>query len=108
MFFNCSNLQSIDLSSFTTENVVDMSDLFHDCTSLTSINLNSFTIEYVEKLDGMFYNCRSLVYLDIATFKSPDNKNLSLFYNIPKEGTIVVDKDFQDYIQIPDGWKIIN
>ena len=29
MFYNCSDLQSLDLSSFNTQNVTDMNDMFY-------------------------------------------------------------------------------
>ena len=34
MFFNCSSLESIDLSSFNTTNVTNMSNMFSHCSSL--------------------------------------------------------------------------
>jgi surface protein len=48
MFFYCTSLQSIDLSSFNTSNVTTMSSMFNYCYSLQSIdlslsNLNSIT-----------------------------------------------------------------
>ena len=42
MFSNCRNLQSIDLSSFNTQNVTNMSYMFHNCKNLQSIDLSSF------------------------------------------------------------------
>ena len=37
MFYNCSSLKSIDLSSFNTSNVKDMNYMFNGCSSLKSI-----------------------------------------------------------------------
>ena len=34
MFYNCSSLNSINLSSFNTSNVTDMGFMFHYCDSL--------------------------------------------------------------------------
>ena len=42
MFHRCSSLQSINLSSFNTTNVKDMSYMFYGCSSLQSIDLSSF------------------------------------------------------------------
>ena len=39
MFYKCSSLQSIDLSSFNTTNVEDMSMMFYDCSSLKKENV---------------------------------------------------------------------
>ena len=40
MFDGCSNLKSIDLSSFNTSNVKDMRDMFYGCSSLKKENVN--------------------------------------------------------------------
>ena len=40
MFYNCRNLQSIDLSSLNIQNVTDMSSMFLDCNNLQSIDLS--------------------------------------------------------------------
>ena len=39
MFYGCSSLQSINLSSFNTTNVEDMSYMFRGCSSLTKENV---------------------------------------------------------------------
>ena len=39
MFWKCSSLKSIDLSSFNTSNVNDMSDMFSYCSSLKKENI---------------------------------------------------------------------
>ena len=45
MFYGCSKLTNIDLSSFNTENVTNMSYVFYGCSNLTNIDLSSFNIE---------------------------------------------------------------
>ena len=40
MFLNCINLQNIDLSSFNTQNVTGMSNMFSNCDKLVSIIIN--------------------------------------------------------------------
>jgi len=60
MFFGCSSLQSIDLSSFNTTNVIDMSDMFCNCYSLQSIDLSSFNTTNVKEMGLMFSDCSSL------------------------------------------------
>ena len=60
MFEGCSSLQSIDLSSFNTTNVKDMSYMFYKCSSLQSINLSSFNTTNVKEMWRMFYGCSSL------------------------------------------------
>ena len=36
MFYGCKGLTSLDVSSFNTQLVEDMSDMFHDCEALTT------------------------------------------------------------------------
>ena len=38
MFYNCSSLDSLNLSNFNTPNVTDMSYMFYNCSSLDSLN----------------------------------------------------------------------
>ena len=60
MFYECSSLESIDLSSFNTNNVTDMYSMFFGCTSLESIDLSSFNTNNVTYMYNMFYECSSL------------------------------------------------
>ena len=60
MFSGCSSLKSINLSSFNTTNVKDMSGMFMNCSSLQSIDLSSFNTTNVEYMNSMFYECFSL------------------------------------------------
>ena len=60
MFRELSSLKSIDLSSFNTTNVKDMSCMFYGCSSLQSIDLSSFNTTNVKNMSWMFYGCSSL------------------------------------------------
>jgi len=60
MFFDCSSLKEINLSSFDTSQVTNMSYMFYSCSSLKEINLSSFNTNQVTDMSGMFYNCSSL------------------------------------------------
>ena len=42
MFYNCTNLTSLDVSSFDTSSVTDMNSMFLGCTGLTSLDLTSW------------------------------------------------------------------
>ena len=54
MFYNCTNLISLDLSNFNTSNVTDMDFMFDSCTSLSSINISSFDTSKVTNMEQMF------------------------------------------------------
>ena len=60
MFFGCSSLKSIDLSSFNISNVKYMNYMFFGCRSLISIDLSSFSITNINNMYGIFNGCSSL------------------------------------------------
>ena len=55
MFQECKKLTNLDLSSFNTSNVTNMSKMFSYCESLTSINLSSFNTAKVTDMGDMFF-----------------------------------------------------
>lgn len=68
MFDGCSNLTSLDLSSFDTSKVIDMTWMFNNCLSLINVNLSSFNTSNVTSIEAMFQYCGSLTSLDLSTF----------------------------------------
>ena len=56
------------MSHFNTENVTDMTGMFHNCRSLVSINLSNFKSYSLTNMSGMFYNCFLLNSLDLSNF----------------------------------------
>ena len=42
MFYGCSSLNSLDLSTFNTNNVVNIYFIFTKCSSLSSVHLSIF------------------------------------------------------------------
>ena len=74
MFFGCSNLTNIDLSSFDTKNITDMSFMFSLCSKLTNIDLSSFDTKNVTNMSDMFNGCSKLTNIDLSSF---DTKNVN-------------------------------
>ena len=60
MFYYCSSLTNLDLSSFNTSKVTNMYCMFSDCSSLTSLDLSSFDTSNVTNMDHMFWYCSKL------------------------------------------------
>ena len=48
MFYNCHNLIKVDLSSFNTQNVKEMSEMFSCCYNLIKVDLSSFNTKNVK------------------------------------------------------------
>jgi surface protein len=66
-------LKEIDLSSFNTEKVTDMSFVFYNCWNLKNINLSSsFTMKNVTNKIFMFEGCVKLENIDLSLFEDKD------------------------------------
>ena len=70
MFSGCSSLEKLDLSSFDTSSVENMSNMFYNCLSLQSLNIKNFQTNCVTTMENMFYGCRSLQELDLYNFNT--------------------------------------
>ena len=60
MFYGCSKLTTLNLSSFDTSAVTNMNEMFKYCDRLTTLDLSSFDTSAVNFMSGMFYNCDNL------------------------------------------------
>ena len=81
MFCDCSSLISIDLSSFNTTNVNDMSNMFGGCSSLKSIDLSSFDSTNVNKMSYIFCGCSSLKSINLFSFNTTNVNNMSNMFD---------------------------
>ena len=70
MFQQCMEIKSLNLSSFDTSNVKDL-----------SLNLSSFDTSNVKDLSIMFQECFELNYVDISNFKTTNVKNIGWMFN---------------------------
>ena len=60
MFYNCSNLKSLNVSNLSTSNVANMSSMFEGCSNLVSSYLENFNLGNVKWVDNMFKDCSNL------------------------------------------------
>ena len=81
MFFGCSSLTSLDLSSFDTSKVTEMGYMFYGCSSLTSLDLSSFNTSNVTNMEYMFYCCISLTSLDLSSFNTSNVRGMKNMFN---------------------------
>ena len=82
IFSECYSLTFLDLSSFDTSNVTDMSDMFYNCSGLTSLNLTHFDTSNVTSMSNMFYNCYNLISLNVSNFDTSKVTDMQyMFYN---------------------------
>ena len=76
MFFRCQALNSLDLSNFNTANVTDMSSMFDTCQALESLNLSSFNTAKVANMDYMFDTCEALESVYLSSFDTANVTNM--------------------------------
>ena len=83
MFYNCSNLTSLDLFTyFNTSKVTDMRGMFHNCYNLAALDLSSFNTSKVTNMNCMFANCPGLISLDLSSFNTSNvTTMLNMFYD---------------------------
>lgn len=77
MFFDCSELTSLDLSSFNTAKVTDMSSMFSCCNKLTNLDISKFNTDKVTDMSFMFYFCEGLETLDVASFNTANVRKMN-------------------------------
>lgn len=65
MFYGCTNLTSLDLSSFDTSNVTKMTNMFYHCSSLNTLNLSGWNTSKVTNMYCMFSGCSKLTTLNL-------------------------------------------
>lgn len=72
MFYGCSGLKALNLSSFNTSAVTDMKYMFHRCSGLTELNLSSLNTSAVMDMSFMFNTCSSLTELNLSSFNTSE------------------------------------
>ena len=74
MFSNLYSIKTLDVSHFDTKNVIDMSYMFDGAENLEVLDVSSFNTENVVDMAYMFYKLRSLQTLNLINF---DTKNVT-------------------------------
>ncbi len=81
MFYACSNLAILDLSTFITSKVETMDCMFASCSKLKSMNLLWWDTSSLKNMKGMFANCSSLVTVYLPLVTNQVTNMSSLFLN---------------------------
>ena len=98
MFYNCYNLNSLNLSQFNTGNVEKMNEMFYNCHGLNSLDLSAFNTAKVNNMYRMFYYCFVRT-IDLSSFNTANVENMdemfagaSLVVNIYTSESFKTDK----------------
>ena len=109
MFYGCSSLTALDLSSFNTSKVTGMggnggewgAPMFGDCVNLISLDLGYFNTLKVTNMSSMFSGCTKLVQLDVSSFNTSKVTNMSnMFKNC--NSLKKIDVDYFDTSNVTD------
>ena len=75
MFYECGNLNYLNLSNFNTKNVTNMSYMFYKCNNL---DLSSFNTDNATNMNGILYGCPDNIYeLNKSKFKNVKKEKLT-------------------------------
>ena len=80
MFYNCTNLTSIDASNWDTSKVTDMCDMFFECHSLESLDLSNWDTSSVANMRGMFDSCESLKSINVSNLDTSNVTDMSWLF----------------------------
>lgn len=132
MFYQRSELVSIDLSLFDTSNVTNMNSMFESCTTLTSLDVSSFDTTNVSVMKYMFSNLRvpsldlssfylygvesfqhfcsfntNLISLKVMSYIGTQASIASMFYGVSSSGTFYYNKNYDYHLvieELPSTW----
>ena len=81
MFSECKSLVELDLSSFDTSNVNNMEWMFSECKSLKQLDISCFDTSEVTDMSGMFSECKLLTELDLSNFNTFNVNNMTWMFS---------------------------
>ena len=81
MFNYCINVKEIKFSQFGIKNVINTSFMFNYCKNLLAIDISKINTENVVSMAGMFQHCEKLKKLDLSNFDIKNNTQLSCMFN---------------------------
>ena len=75
MFQGCTSIVSLNLNSFNTSKVTNMSignqgSMFYGCSSLTNLYINNFNTSNVTAMGALFRECSKLTAIDLSSFNT--------------------------------------
>lgn len=81
MFYNCRELDKIDVLGFDTSNVINMNKMFTSCVKVTHLDVSTFDTSNVKNMQGMFWGCFSLSSLDVSNFNTSNVTDMRLMFS---------------------------
>ena len=82
--------------------------MFQNCESLTSLDISSFSNDQVYAMDYMFDGCTNLKSIKMNNLRNTLISNYHIIYNLPSNGNISVSKEQKNLLEdnIPENWVV--
>ena len=100
MFYSCSIIQNLDLSTFTNNKIKTMEYMFHLCYGLKNVIFSkNFKTDLVENMKGVFDGCNNLISLDLSNW-NPKKVNTThvMFQDCEKLTSLKLPSSFDSLI----------
>ena len=81
MFYKNEKLEDLDLSNYNTTNVTNLKSMFSECYSIKELNFESFNTSKVTNYSYMFNQCYELTEIDLTHFNTSAATNLSHMFS---------------------------
>jgi surface protein len=98
MFRFCENLTDIDVSNFDTSKVLYFDSMFNECKSLKSLDLSNFNTSSATTMSHMFWYCEDLEYLNLSSFDTSNIETLrgiyGMFFGCGSIKTLILGENF--------------
>ena len=82
MFAGMNQIEVLNLSSFDTSKVTNMSSMFEDMYGFTSLDVSNFDTSNVTDMSRMFFDIQDLVSLDISNFDITKTTNVDSMFSL--------------------------
>ena len=66
-----------EITNLDTSNITSMDSMFYQCSKLTTLDLSSFDTSKVTNMGSMFNACNKLTTLDVSNFDTSKVTNMS-------------------------------
>lgn len=108
IFQNCTEIRSLDLTTWDVSNVTDASYMFQKCTNLQSVNMAGWNSSNVTSLLSTFDQCTNLVSVDMSGWNTDNLTTLYYTFNGCKNLTTLKDYSTWNVSRISDMTFVFN
>ena len=82
LFYNITEIKSIDFSHFNSTEVTDVNSMFGLCTELETITFgDNFDTNKITNMNSLFYGCSALKSIDLSNFNTELVTNMSHLFS---------------------------